>query len=511
MTRITPRQWAERAEALRPNLYRETLAPVHTTALVEDKTMFQGWRMKPVEESTQRLDAGSERCWDFGRHMLGHLSFRVALAGTRQDAPVKLRVTFGEMPCELAEPFSDYRGCISAAWLQEETLILDRVPQVVKLPRRYAFRYVKVEILAASSHFGVYVDDLRCEAMTSADTRQIASPAVIPEKYQAIDRAALDTLRDCMLEIFEDGPKRDRRLWLGDLRLQALASYSTYRRDDLVKRCLCMFAASPLEDGRMAAAIYDCDPPLNDESCLADYALLFVSALWDCCEHVGDIPFVEELYPVARDQLEIAHASLSPEGIMTFEEGFTCFIDWCETLDRHAALQGVYLYALNHGIQLAEALGRADDAATLRKWYAEAKQAAIDVYWDEALQRFVCGKDRQISWASQIWMVLGGALEPGKARQLLISAAEHEPPVDIATPYLKHYHLEALLYAGMAEEALRVIDTYWGGMVRLGADTFWEIYCPENPSESPYGSYMSHSYCHAWSCTPAYFLRRIFG
>lgn len=29
---------------------------------------------------------------------------------------------------------------------------------------------------------------------------------------------------DCMQSVFEDGPKRDRRLWLGDLRLQALAS-----------------------------------------------------------------------------------------------------------------------------------------------------------------------------------------------------------------------------------------------------------------------------------------------
>jgi hypothetical protein len=36
----------------------------------------------------------------------------------------------------------------------------------------------------------------------------------------------------------EDGPKRDRRLWLGDLRLEALANYETYRNFDLVKRSL---------------------------------------------------------------------------------------------------------------------------------------------------------------------------------------------------------------------------------------------------------------------------------
>lgn len=25
---------------------------------------------------------------------------------------------------------------------------------------------------------------------------------------------------------------------------------------------------------------------------------------------------------------------------------------------------------------------------------------------------------------------------------------------------------------------------YWGGMARLGADTFWELYNPKNPDES---------------------------
>ena len=42
------------------------------------------------------------------------------------------------------------------------------------------------------------------------------------------------------------------------------------------------------------------------------------------------------------------------------------------------------------------------------------------------------------------------------------------------------------------------------------ADTFWELYNPENPAESPYGSSIVNSYCHAWSCTPTYLLRKYF-
>lgn len=53
-----------------------------------------------------------------------------------------------------------------------------------------------------------------------------------------IDNVAVLTLQNCMQEVFEDGPKRDRRLWLGDLRLQALVNDVTFARHDLVRRCL---------------------------------------------------------------------------------------------------------------------------------------------------------------------------------------------------------------------------------------------------------------------------------
>lgn len=60
-------------------------------------------------------------------------------------------------------------------------------------------------------------------------------------------------------------------------------------------------------------------------------------------------------------------------------------------------------------------------------------------------------------------------------------------------------------------QALANYETYyWGGMISHGADTFWELYNPENPAESPYGSSIVNSYCHAWSCTPTYLLRKYF-
>ena len=79
----------------------------------------------------------------------------------------------------------------------------------------------------------------------------------------------------------------------------------------------------------------------------------------------------------------------------------------------------------------------------------------------------------------------------------------------MVTPYLYHHYVQALMNCGEQEKALQEIKRYWGGMIDAGADTFWELYNPEDPLESPYGSNMVNSYCHAWSCTPSYLLREI--
>lgn len=55
------------------------------------------------------------------------------------------------------------------------------------------------------------------------------------------DAVSVRTLRQCMQTVFEDGPKRNRRLWLDDLRLQALTNYVSFRDYALVKRCLLLF------------------------------------------------------------------------------------------------------------------------------------------------------------------------------------------------------------------------------------------------------------------------------
>lgn len=82
------------------------------------------------------------------------------------------------------------------------------------------------------------------------------------------------------------------------------------------------------------------------------------------------------------------------------------------------------------------------------------------------------------------------------------------PVKNIATPYMYHHIVEALFEAGLDEEAIHLMKSYWGKMISLGADTYWEAFDPDQPEYSPYGSPIVNSYCHAWSCTPVYLLKK---
>ncbi len=78
-----------------------------------------------------------------------------------------------------------------------------------------------------------------------------------------------------MQDVFEDGPKRDRRMWLGDLRLRARANYYTFKNYDLAKRCMYIFAGLLFNEGKLSACVFT-EPEMEpDDTYLLDYALFF--------------------------------------------------------------------------------------------------------------------------------------------------------------------------------------------------------------------------------------------
>ena len=480
----------QKAEALKPKLKQRV---IHASSMAD-----------APDYRTQDLRAGDTIRLDFGTHMVGKLTLKLGFTGSHPDAPAWVRLKFAERACELEEDAESYHGWISKGWIQQEQLHIDVLPAVLELPRRYAFRYLQLEVLDVSSKYCLRLEDAFCTAVTSAEDAALKPFDGTPRQKQ-LDKIACHTLRECMQEVFEDGPKRDRRLWMGDLRLQALANYETFRNNDLVKRCLYLFAGTTLPEGKVGACLFT-EPEIQvDDTDMFDYALFFIPTLLNYYQATGDLETLLELAPTAFRQVELAQSCFDETGLVKDSDKLGwCFVDWNLALNKQAGAQGIYLYCVQAAEKMAAALEDTKLAEKLHNDFLK-KQAAAEQMWDCERGLYVSGGEKQISWASQVWMVLGGAVH-GDAS--LLARLEKTNAVQMVTPYMYHNYVDALITLGQTEKALSVLETYWGGMLDRGADTFWELYNPQNPQESPYGGTVVNSYCHAWSCAPAYFLRK---
>ena len=460
-------------------------------------------RVLHAKKNLTPLKKGDTILFDFGEHLAGYITLSFGTRGSHPDAPAWIRIKAAEMPRELEENVEDYHGWVSASWVQQEQIHIDCFPCEISMPRRYAFRYLQIEVLAISEKYELVVEDASCRAVSSADDENLLPYEGNDSELKEIYRISCRTLHDCMQDVFEDGPKRDRRLWMGDLRLQALANYRTYRNYDLVKRCLYLFAGCTLPGGRVGASMF-IEPEVEaDDIYMFDYSLLFIPTLLEYYEATGDKETLTELMPTAIRQAELSRDHFDENDLIRDSDQIGwCFLDWNLGLNKQAGAQGVYLYCIKSLIRLAEILGDAETAKKASAEYEKKKRSALSYLFDSSEGLFVSGKDRQISWVSQIIMVLAGV----SGREVLDRVEKVSEAVGIVTPYMYHFYIQALMDTDQKEKAIEVIRSYWGGMVREGADTFWELYNPDNPMESPYGGTIVNSYCHAWSCTAACFI-----
>jgi alpha-L-rhamnosidase len=509
-------QWMARAQQYVPQLKETTHRPLRVVSLVKDESAFQGWTVKTADSIntfyTTAFGKRKEAILDFGEHLTGYVSFDIKTLTGTADAPVRLKLTFGEVPSEIATPFDPYTGGLSRAWLQDEVVTIVDIPSTVIIARRLAFRYVKIELLGSSQNYDFAVLNVLCKAVTSVSATPAPLARLTGQGIRAIDSIGLKTLKECMQTVYEDGPKRDRRLWIGDLYLESLANTYSFKNHDLTKRCLYLLAGLSGEKGYLIGTVFEKPEPHPQENqYLMDYAFLYNAALKEYFTATRDAATANDLWPVAKKQLDIIRTYLLPDGMMDYERAnkeWWVFFDWKDGLDKQAALQGLAIYTLKQTYELAKALNREQELADVPGMISKMSAAARAQLYNADSGLVHSGKLRQVSYASQIWLTLSGALNKKESRHVLLNVRKQKDAVYPGAPYLYHYYVQALINAGLNAEAKETVLNYWGGMVKKGADTFWEVYDPANEYLSPYNFFPINSYCHAWSCTPVYFIRK---
>lgn len=499
-------EWLELAEKLTPELHRWEMRPLAQVECVRDSAAFQGVRMRGIAPFAglehRALAAGECVIADFGETAVGRIRLGLAAEGPN-DAPVRLRITAAELPYEAAADFSGYRGTLSRAWLQDEVVTLDWLPGEFRLPRRFSLRYLKIEVLCVNS--ALRIRDIVLEAESAAGRELPPGPA--PDGLlRAIDETGIRTLRNCMQTVLEDGPKRDRRLWLGDLRLEAAVNAVSFRRPDVVERSLYLLAGCSGDEGRCPGAVYERPVPRCGNH-VVDYALLLAPVLLDHWNWYGRSEPARRLYPLACHQYELERGNFGADGLYVPQPGHWVFIDHQPALDRSMPLQAVCICSLRALAELGRRLGDAAGAARFDADAEHLRRAARAAVLDPETMLVHSGPERQVSVASQVWMIIAGVLTPEEGRRSLASLELRKDAVPPVTPYLYSHLLEAYRICGESARLNALIRDYWGGMVERGADTFWEVYVPGDDLRSPYGDALVNSACHAWSCTSSCYLR----
>ncbi len=496
-------EWLRRATSLKPELKHWA---VNAQAMIECEKSDTAWQKTTVRNvglasslSDMKFKTGSRVIVDFGETVVGRIRLKLRPEG-KNDSPLRLQIIAAELPYEVDADFADFRGGLSRSWLQDEVVNIDVLPCVYDFPRRYSLRYLKIDVLAAAGE--IIFDEISVIAESSEEFLPDSSlPLSLEEKR--IDKVALRTLRNCMQDVFEDGPKRDRRLWLGDLRLQAKANRHSFRRFDVVERSLLLLAAATDDEGRVPACVYT-EPTLRHGNDITDYSLLLSDVVLDLIEATDDIELGRQLFPLVCRQFELFRPNFAENGLLRDDVPGWTFIDWAE-FNKSSALHGIYVYSLKAAVRLAEKVGLLVECESLQQEIQHKSESLRRLLYDESCKLIVSGPDREISYAGQVWPILAGIFSPDEAKEIL-SAVENVPEaVRPRTPYMYHHLVEAYFYAGMDDKASALINSYWGEMVRLGADTFWEVFEPGNDFLSPYKEALSNSACHAWSCTPICF------
>lgn len=507
--------WLSIAAATQPSLLTTVKRPQSVVTIAKNNRAYQGYAVNTTTPAdsfyTRSIKKQSGIILDFGEHLTGFVDFTMEDLVGAADAPVRLKFTFAEMPAEAVLPFDPYNGGLSRAWLQDETVTVSEVPSTIHIPRRVSFRYVKIEVLGSSGNADCKIADLFVKATSSVKQQPEALLASTPAMIKNIDRVGLLTLKECMQTVYEDGPKRDRRLWIGDLYLESLANQVSFKNDSLTKHCLYLLAGLSYETGAAPSNIFERPAPHAQYNPLFDYALIYNVALKEYLKATGDLQTGNDLWQVAKQQIEIPKKYIGADGMIDYlraSSEWWVFFDWKDNFDKQACLQGCVIWAYQHTLELAKILGKEKEVAELPGLITKMRKAARKNLYDATLGLFVSGVNRQISYGSQAWMVLSGVATAAEGTKAFTQLASQTNIVYPGTPYLYHYVIEAMIQCGMKEAAKKTLIDYWGGMITKGADTFWEVYNPADDYMSPYNSFLVNSYCHAWSCTPVYFIRK---
>lgn len=424
---------------------------------------------------------------DFGCEI--HGGIRILTANNASLTPVHVRITFGESVSE-AISHVGFKHAGNDHSPRDFDVILPRLSDLEF--GQTGFRYVRLELLDADACLKI---KSVLGVLVYRELEYIGSFECSDERLNKIYDTAAYTVHLNMQNMLWDGIKRDRLVWVGDTHPEFLAIRSLFGDISLV-----------FENLRFARDEARLPTWMNG---IPSYSMWWLLILRDASFAADDYTLATESREYVEKLLELLFSKINDDGTHDFGD---YFLDW-QTRGAPEAVAGVHalLYmAISAGAELCRVW--ANDVLALRceEYLAALKKNVPDPRGCSAANALLC---------------LAG-LEGGNT-DVIARNGEYD-----MTTLMSYYVASALAEVGRTDKALDMIKAYYGGMLDMGATTFWEDFnmrwlenatrIDEFPTEGKLcvhadrGQHcyrgLRHSLCHGWSAGPVAFLaERVLG
>lgn len=425
---------------------------------------------------------------DFGKEINGTIRL-ISYWNEGTDNP-KVRITYGESVSEAMSEIGE-KGASNDHAVRD---IVVEIPSLSDMSfSETGFRFVYVQLLGENIV-------LSLKAITAIfiyrDIEYLGSFECNDELLNKIYDVSAYTCHLNMQNYLYDGIKRDRLVWIGDMHPEMLTIKTVFGSHSIIEDSLQFIQRQTKLPDWMNG--------------LPTYSMWWLIILYDWYWYTGDIGFIDKNKEYIVELIKQIIALVNDDGSDNITD---YFFDW-PTRDTKASIDGVRSI-LVLALQASEKI--------LNLYTKESKNLILA---KDCLKKIKClqTKKPEHFGAKQTaaFLSLAGMLDTKETSDLVLTV---EGANGMST-FMSYYILKAVSLGGGTKEALLMLREYYGGMLELGATTFWEdfdIGWLENASRidqiveegkvDVHGDKGAHCYkgfrhslCHGWSSAPTAFL-----
>ncbi|MCR5263181.1 MAG: alpha-L-rhamnosidase [Clostridiales bacterium] len=422
---------------------------------------------------------------DFGKEINGSIRV-ITWHITDPASPQKLHVRFGE---SVGEALTD----IGINNTTNDHAMRDMYISVPNWSNtetnETGFRFVYIELCDPDS----FVDIMAVEGILKIrDIKRIGNFECSDTLLNKIWETAVWTTHLNMQEYLWDGIKRDRLVWAGDTLTETRTILDTFGANEVLPLSFDYSRDFTLSNGWMNG--------------MPSYSMWWILSQYRYYMASGDLGYLRQQKPYMLEILGRYESMISGEGKETVSGGhqFLDHFDLGKPDAIHSGHQGLLIMSLEKAEYLLDQMCEHDEAEKAASAAAKLRKYTPPLTDSKPAEGLTVAAG--IRDAKETYDKLIGV---GGARGF--------------SAFLSLYTLEAFNMAGHFDEALKAIRDYWGGMLSIGATSFWEEFdvdwlenaarideFAEKDKIDVHGTYGSscfvkyrHSLCHGWCSTPA--------